>query len=215
MGNRAAGWPLDDGVGGLFWESPVCDSKGEAMSSSQALQIDLGAVGVRPLLDVPQWYAIRTRSRHEKMVAEQLEKQSIESFLPLVKRTRKWSDRTKEVALPLFSGYTFARLLFFSPDRLRVLQTHGVAGFVGVNGVGTTIPESQIQDIRTLLASKVPFEEHPFLRVGQRVRIRGGCLDGVEGVLAAHNGDKSLMISLEPIQRSLSIRIQGYALEAA
>jgi transcriptional antiterminator NusG len=182
------------------------------MSSGSTVQVDSGMSGATTVA-VPQWYAIRTRSRHEKMVADQLQRQEIESFLPLVKRTRKWSDRTKEVELPLFSGYNFVRLAFASPDRLRVLQTHGVAGFVGINGCGTAIPDSQIQDIRTVLASNVPFEEQPFLRVGQRVRIRGGALDGVEGILSAQNEDRSLVISLEPIQRSLSVRIQGYAVE--
>ncbi len=168
-----------------------------------------------PFACEPQWYAIRTRSRHEKVVSEQLEQQGIENFLPLVKRTRKWSDRMKEVEMPLFSGYNFVRIVLSSPQRLRVLQAHGVAGFVGTRGAGIAIPESQIRDIRTLLANDVPFEEHPLPKVGERVRIRGGCLDGVEGVLAAHNGDLSLTISLEPIQRSISIRIQGYDLEAA
>ncbi|MBZ5679788.1 MAG: UpxY family transcription antiterminator [Acidobacteriia bacterium] len=183
------------------------------MSSSPKLQTELGDSITTALSAHPQWYAIRTRSRHEKMVAEQLQRQEIESFLPLVKRTRKWSDRTKEVELPLFSGYNFVRVALTSPDRLRVLQTHGVAGFVGINGCGTAIPDGQIEDIRTLLASKVPFQEQPFLRVGQRVRIRGGSLDGVEGILSAQNEDRSLVISLEPIQRSLSVRIQGYAVE--
>ena len=168
-----------------------------------------------PFLYQPQWYAIRTRSRHEKMVSEQLEQQGIETFLPLVKRTHKWSDRMKEVELPLFAGYNFVRVVLSSPERLRVLKAHGVAGFVGIHGSGTPIPESQIEDVRTLLASKVPFEERTFLTVGQRVRIRGGSLDGVEGVLEAQNGDQSLIISLEPIQRSLSIRIQGYTVEVA
>src|ERR1700682_160467 len=118
----------------------------------------------------PEWYAIRTRSRHEKMVSQQLEQQGIETFLPLVKRTHKWSDRTKEVELPLFAGYNFVRVVQSSPERLQVLRAHGVAGFVGINGSGTAIPESQIQDTRTLLASKVDFKEHTFLRVGQRVR---------------------------------------------
>jgi transcription antitermination factor NusG len=149
------------------------------------------------------------------MVSDQLEQKGIETFLPLVKRVQKWSDRIKEVEWPLFAGYNFVRVVLSSPERLRVLRAHGVVGFVGINGSGTAIPESQIQDIRTLLASKVPFEEHPFLKVGQRVRIRGGSLDGVEGVLAAQNGDQSLVISLEPIQRSLSIRVQGYIVEAA
>jgi transcription antitermination factor NusG len=183
------------------------------MSSGNAVQTAMDGIGLSPVVEPAQWYAIRTRSRHEKMVADQLEKLGVENFLPLVKRTRQWSDRTKEVELPLFSGYTFVRVVLSSPDRLRVLQTHGVAGFVGINCCGTAIPDNQIEDIRTLLASDIPFEEQPFLRVGQRVRVRGGALDGVEGILSAQNDDHSLVISLEPIQRSLSVRIQGYSVE--
>ncbi len=183
------------------------------MSSGQAVKTAPDAIGASPLIEQAEWYAIRTRSRHEKMVADQLEKMGVESFLPLVKRSRQWSDRVKEVELPLFSGYTFVRVVLSSPDRLRVLQTHGVAGFVGINSCGTPIPENQIEYIRALLASELPFEEQPFLRVGQRVRIRGGALDGVEGILSAQNDDRSLVISLEPIQRSLSVRIQGYTVE--
>ena len=182
------------------------------MSSGQTLQMDFGAVGGGLLLETPQWYAIRTRSRHEKMVAEQLEQQSIESFLPLVKRTHKWSDRTKEVELPLFTGYNFVRLALCSPDRLRVLKTHGVAGFVGVRGLGIPIPEAQIASLKTVVVKQVPFQDYPFLQIGQRVRIRGGALDGVEGILA-QKGDRTLVISVEPIHRSLSISIDGYRVE--
>lgn len=183
------------------------------MSSSAVAQAVVGQQAAEVLAAAAQWYAIRTRSRHEKMVADQLERQGIESFLPLVKQARQWSDRVKEVDLPLFAGYTFVHIELSSRDRLRVLQTHGVAGFVGINCCGTPIPDSQIQDIRTLLASKEPFEEQPFLQVGQRVRVRGGALDGVEGILSARNDDRSLVISLEPIQKSLSVRIQGYTVE--
>jgi len=186
------------------------------MSSSCAqVAVQLDSLRPLPFAGQAQWYAIRTRSRFEKIVSEQLELQGIECFLPLVRRTHKWSDRVKEVELPLFSGYSFVRIDLSSPERLRVLKAHGVVGFVGVHGTGTAIPESQIRDIRTVLQNNIPFEEHHLPKVGQRVRIKGGCLDGVEGVLAAHHGDQSLMILLEPIQRSLSIRIQGYALEAA
>ena len=182
------------------------------MSSGQLLQMDFGAVGGGLLLETPQWYAIRTRSRHEKIVADQLEKQSIESFLPLVKRSHKWSDRTKEVELPLFAGYNFVRLTLSSADRLRVLKTHGVAGFVGVRGIGIPIPETQIETLKTVLVKEIPFQEYPFLQVGQRVRIRGGALDGVEGILA-QKGDRNLVISVEPIHRSLSISVEGYRFE--
>ena len=181
------------------------------MSTSQALQIDFGVVG-GSLLETPQWFAIRTRSHHEKIVADQLAQQRIESFLPLVKKTHNWSDRKKVVELPLFSGYTFARLVLRSGDRLRVLQTHGVAGFVGIRDIGIPVPEGQIESLRTLLANEIPMKEYPFLQVGQRVRVRGGALDGIEGTLAAKDG-RTLVISVEPIHRSLSISIDGYDVE--
>jgi transcription antitermination factor NusG len=165
------------------------------------------------LAEQRHWYALRTRSRHEKMVNEQLENQGLESFLPLVKRMQKWSDRKKEVEWPVFSGYSFVRMDFSSPERLKVLKTYGVVGFVGVRSVGVPIPDNQIADIRTLLASGVPFEERMFLRVGQRVRIRSGALAGVEGILSSYDKQQSLVISVDLIRRSLSVRLQGYAVE--
>jgi transcription antitermination factor NusG len=84
-----------------------------------------------------------------------------------------------------------------------------------MKNIGLPIPDSQMQDIRTLLASDVPFEERSFLRVGQRVRIRGGSLDGVEGILSSQDQNQSLVVSVDLIQRSLSVRIQGYEVEPA
>lgn len=165
-------------------------------------------------LETAQWFAVRTRSRHEKLVARQLESQGIESFLPIVTQTRAWSDRRKQVETPLFSGYTFLRMIHSSDERVRVLKTQGVVSFVGVRGTGTPIPDHQIDDIKALVTSRLPYEERPYLRIGQRVRVRGGALDGVVGILVAENGDRSLVISIEPIQRSLSVRVAGYDVEA-
>src|SRR4030081_3339127 len=119
------------------------------MNSGQAFQAYFGGVGAGALLEQPQWYAIHTRSRHEKMVAEQLERQSIESFLPVEKRTHKWSDRTREVELPLFSGYSFVRVVLCSPDRLRVLQTHGAARGVGIRRLGIRSCRSELLCLKT------------------------------------------------------------------
>lgn len=166
------------------------------------------------MLDPACWYAVRTRSRHEKLVARQLETQGIESFLPLLTQTHKWSDRSKQVETPLFSGYAFLRMVHSSDERVRVLRTQGVVSFVGVQGCGTPIPDHQIEDIKTLIASRFPYEERPFLQIGQRVRVRGGALDGMQGILVAENGDRSLVISVEPIQRSLCVRVAGYEVEA-
>ena len=160
-----------------------------------------------------RWYALRTRSRHERVVIQQLTAQGFETFLPTVTEIHRWSDRKKKVELPLFSGYTFVRFLYTPTERVRVLQAHGAVGLVGVKGAGTPIPENQIDDIRKLLANNVPLSRHGFLRIGQRVRIRGGALDGVEGILIAENGDRSLVISVDPIQRALSIRVEGYDVE--
>jgi transcription antitermination factor NusG len=126
---------------------------------------------------------------------------------------RQWSDRRKEVELPLFPGYAFVRVSYFSGDRVRVLRATGVVSFVGPNAPGSSIPDEQIDAIRTLLVGKVSVNNHPFLKVGQRVRIRGGSLSGVQGILMAVNGLRSLVISVEPIQRSLSIRLDGYEVE--
>jgi transcription elongation factor/antiterminator RfaH len=159
------------------------------------------------------WYAVRTRSRHEKLVARQLEKQGIQAFLPVVTKTNQWSDRRKQVEEPLFSGYAFVRLDHSSVDRVRVLQTQGVVNFVGVQGSGIPIPDQEIDNISTLLASKVSYQERPYLHVGQRVKVVGGALDGLEGILTAENTDRSVVISIGLIQRSLSVRVAGYNVE--
>jgi hypothetical protein len=86
---------------------------------------------------------------------------------------------------------------------------------VGPHGEGTPIPDEQIEFVRTLLARKVPFASHPFLKVGQRVRIRGGSLDGLEGIFKSQNGKNTLILSLDAIQRSLSIHLNGYDIEVA
>jgi transcription termination/antitermination protein NusG len=177
------------------------------------------AVAVQPEVhqmhgQAPCWYAIRTRSRHEKMVARQLDGLLIENFLPLCNTLQRWSDRRKQVELPLFPGYTFVRVVYSPGERVRVLRTHGVAGFVGTQGRGIPIPDQQIHDIKTLLSQKVPVEAHTALQVGQRVRIRGGALDGVEGILQAQKNERILVISINPIQRAISINLDGYDIEA-
>ncbi|HTZ81879.1 MAG TPA: UpxY family transcription antiterminator [Candidatus Acidoferrales bacterium] len=159
------------------------------------------------------WYAVRTRSRHEKLVARQLEKQGIQAFLPLVSKINQWSDRRKQVEQPLFSGYAFVRLNHSSNDRIRVLRTQGVVSFVGVQGSGVPIPDQEIDNITTLLASNITYQERPYLQVGQRVRVCGGALDGLEGILTAENSDRSVVISIGLIQRSLSVRVAGYSVE--
>lgn len=159
------------------------------------------------------WYAVHTQARHEKMVEHKLRERGIETFLPLVTETHRWSDRNKKVQLPLFGSYVFARLTPSKVERLRVLTIGGVFSFVGVRGEGTPIPDTQIEAVRALVNGGLLWSTHPFLKIGQRVRIRSGALDGVEGILIDRAGDSTLVISVDAIQRSLSVRVEGYDVE--
>ena len=160
-----------------------------------------------------KWYAIRTRSRHEKVAARELDAQGIAVFLPLTTSIRQWSDRRTKVEMPLFPGYAFVRVDYFSGDRVRVLRTTGVVDFVGQKAEGSSIPDEQIESIRTILIRNVPVKDHPFLNVGQRIRVRNGALSGVEGILVAVKGTRQLVISVEPIHRSLCISLDDYQIE--
>jgi transcription antitermination factor NusG len=159
------------------------------------------------------WYAVQTRARHEKSVAFRLQERGVTTFLPLVTETHRWSDRKKVVEVPLFNCYLFAKIAPTNPDRLRVLQLEGVLSLVGKRGEGTPIPDGQIESVRLLLDEKLPWGSHPFLKIGQRVRIRSGALDGMEGILVSCNGDRTLVISVDAIQRSLAVRVEGYDVE--
>jgi transcription termination/antitermination protein NusG len=159
------------------------------------------------------WVAVQVRSRHEKVVAAQLEKKGIENYLPLVTERRQWSDRSKSISLPLFPNYIFARCNPAGSDRVHLLQTLGVTRILGSGSIWDEIPEKQLQDVRLLLEQFSSYAPYPFCRAGQRVRIRGGCLDGVEGIFVERNHDQSLVISIEIIQRSVAVRVSGYQLE--
>jgi transcription antitermination factor NusG len=158
------------------------------------------------------WYAIHTRARHEKRVTRQLEEKGILTYLPMLSEHHDWSDRRKNVSVPLFPCYSFVYMPDCITGRIAVLRTPGVINFVGPRGA-SSIPDKQIEDIRAALTQNAGCNRHPFLAVGQRVRIRGGALDGIEGVLMALHGSRRLVISVEAIQQSLAICIQGYQID--
>jgi len=162
-----------------------------------------------------KWYALHTRPRHEKTIAHCLIERGVETFLPTVTEIHSWSDRKKSVQLPLFSCYLFAKFVPNAGDRLRVLRVGGVLGLVGSHGEGTPIPEEQIDAVRAVIEASVSCFPYPFLRIGQRVRIRGGALDGLAGILVSRNGNHTFVISVDAIQRSLAVRVEGYEVEAA
>jgi transcription antitermination factor NusG len=160
-----------------------------------------------------QWYAIHTRARHERSVEYRLRSQGMTTFLPITTEVHRWSDRRKQIEVPLFSCYVFIYSALSLQDRLRVSRDDSVLRLVGVRGEGIPIPDEQIDAVRRLIAQDIPWSFHPFLKAGQRVRIRGGALDGIEGIFLSRSGDDQLIVSVAAVQRSLAVRISGYDIE--
>jgi transcription antitermination factor NusG len=161
----------------------------------------------------PLWFAVQTRPRHEKKVSESLGEKGIQNFLPLFRSKRQWTDRSKWIDLPLFAQYVFARIPESVECRVRVLRTDGVIRLAGEAGRGTAIPDEQIANLHTIVKHKIPRSTFDRVRIGERIRIRGGALNGIEGILAAVENDRSLVISIDLIQKSVAIRIEGFEVE--
>jgi transcription termination/antitermination protein NusG len=158
-------------------------------------------------LSEPQWFAVWTRSRQEKSASAMLETLGVPHFLPLKTELRQWSDRKQAVTVPLFSGYLFVHINLAKSNRLEVLNTSGIAGFVGTQMGPSPIPTHQIEDIRTILKTQIDCTVLPLLQEGDPVRVMRGPLAGVEGKLVRTNSSSRLSISIEMIQKSLLVTV--------
>jgi transcription antitermination factor NusG len=153
------------------------------------------------------WYAVSTRSRQEKIAASMLENFEVAHFLPLVEEERQWSDRKQKVTLPLFPGYLFVQIARSNELQLRVLKVPGVVEFVGNRAGPLAIPESEIENVRSLVSYGVGCSPHPFLRAGDRVQVVRGILAGVEGTLIRSGDQSKLVISVEMIRQAISVSV--------
>jgi transcription antitermination factor NusG len=159
----------------------------------------------------PQWYAIQTRSRHEKMVRDQLAAKNITHLLPLWRKRSQWKDRVKIIELPLFTGYLFGH--FALQSRLEILNTVGVARLVSLNGKPEPIPEEQIAVVQKMITERLPYDPHPYLTTGMRVRVKRGVLAGTEGILVAKTRHQRLVISIDLIQKAVAVNIDSADIE--
>lgn len=179
-------------------------------SATQALTYDAMQYGVT---EQPHWYAVQTRSRHEKKVVNEFQEKGITTYLPLLTQVHRWSDRRKVIQVPLFSCYVFFHAALVPHVHSAIVRIAGVLNLVGRQNQGIPIPDCQIENIQILLARNVALTPYPFLKVGQKVRVRGGVLDGIEGYLVV-NESRRLVISVESIHHSLSINVEGHDVEA-
>ena len=157
------------------------------------------------------WYALYTCPRHEKCVAQQIEQRSISCFLPLYRSVRRWKDRRKELELALFPGYVFVRLA--AEDRLRVLQLPSAVRLVSFNGQPAILPDAEIDGLRQRLTGGICVEPHPYLRVGKLVRVRGGPMQGLEGIIVRRKDRCRLVFSLDLIMRSVAVEVDEAEVE--
>jgi transcription antitermination factor NusG len=156
-------------------------------------------------VDAERWYALRVRSRHEKVVQRALQHRGYHEFLPLYLKNSQWSDRNKEVQVPLFPGYVFSQFNF--THRLYILSIPGVLHIVGNGNIAAAVQEHELEAIKRSLALGRAVTPHPFLQVGQRVVVQRGSLTGVEGILLDIKGQSRLIISVALLQRSVAIQI--------
>jgi transcription antitermination factor NusG len=184
-------------------------SKTEGSSPARSDQPVAFNEAVRPeAVASVQWFAIWTRSRHEQVVRDQLEKKKFAAFLPTIPRWSRWKDRKKKIDWPLFPGYCFAR--FDPADALPVLKCTGVVNIVSFDGKPAPIPEFELESIRVLVGSDLQFDPCPLVREGMMVEVVHGPLRGVVGRLIRKDAQRAnLVLSVDLIGQAVSVVVEA------
>jgi transcription antitermination factor NusG len=155
--------------------------------------------------DQGQWFALKTRAQHEKVVRDRLHKQGFEYLLPIQTRLSQWHDRKKVIEVPLFPGYCFAR--FSVHNRNTVIQLPGVAYIVGRAGFSEVIPDEEIDALRSLTKCGMPYEAAMCLSEGDPVEIIRGPLAGVRGNLVRKERTHYVIIGVQLLQQGATVKI--------
>jgi len=157
------------------------------------------------LSSVEHWYALQVRSRKESAVATELQAKGFECFLPIYTSVRQWSDRVKQVELPLFPGYLFCR--FGLSNRQPLVVTTGVLQIVGIGKSPAPLDDAEINALQLAAASELPRQPWPYLSAGTRVRVIHGNLSGLDGILINFKGNHRVVLSVSLLQRSVALEI--------
>lgn len=157
------------------------------------------------LMDGSSWWALYTRHQHEKMVADMLTLKGFEVFLPLYESVRRWKDRKKTLALPLFPCYVFVRGDL--RRKLQVVTTPGVHMVLRRGEKIAVVPDSEIEAIQRAVEGQFAVEPHPFLQCGTVVRVKRGSLEGVQGILIRKKGLHRLVLSVDMLAKSVAVEI--------
>lgn len=161
--------------------------------------------------DEHRWFALTAKHQHEPTVAKLLGAKGFGVFHPTYTEIRKWKDRNKALELPLFPGY-----VFFSGEpgrRVEILSTPGVFSIVAFGDTAAEISGEEIEAIRRAIDGRLPLKPHPFLTVGDRVRVTQGPLAGVSGILQRQKDSCRLVLSVELLGRSAAVEIEAAIVE--
>jgi transcription antitermination factor NusG len=153
-----------------------------------------------------EWYAAYVKHHHERKAADLLERKGIEVFLPQQKVVHRWKDRDKALSLPLFPGYLFLQCGL--QDKAKIISTPGVFFLVENGGRACPVPRQEIDSIRRIVKDGLQVQAHAFINAGDRVRICGGPLAGVTGILTRIKNQYRVVLTVELLQKALSIEVE-------
>ena len=151
----------------------------------------------------PRWYAVHTRSHHERTVHKELGAQNFEVYLPEYRTMSRRKDRKKEIRRPLFPGYIFVRTPLSGGRRIAVLQTKGVVRIIGTGVKPVPVPDHELESVRLLLSNSEDAGPCPVAEKGQLVQVMEGPLRGVIGMVQAAKKRK-IIVSVELVGRAVS-----------
>ena len=152
-----------------------------------------------------RWFAITVKHQHERRVEDALSFQNFEALAPVYRAQHRWSDRVKEIDLPLFAGYLFCRFAYL--ERARVLNTPGVRRIVGFRDAAAPVDDAEMASIQAMQRSGAPVRPWPYLKPGDRVRVERGPLRGLSGTLIREKDLFRLVIGVELLQRSIAAEV--------
>jgi len=161
-------------------------------------------------LSEQRWYALTVPYQHERQTEKALQSKGLETLLPVYRSRRQWSDRVKDVEIPLFAGYVLCH--FDLNDRIHVMDTPGVARIVGFGGMPAALEDSEIGSIQQMVLWKLPLAPWPYLKAGDRVRVEHGPMRGQEGTLVRTKDSLHLVINIDVLQRSVAVQVDREAI---
>lgn len=159
----------------------------------------------------PCWFVLTVKPQHERAARQELTLHSLDAYVPFYQTKRRWSDRVKTVELPLFPQYVFSR--FPIGYRSKVMALPSVSTIVSFGGVPTPISHREIDILKRLTSEAFPLMPWPFLRIGQRVRVREGPLMGLEGILVREKAAYRVVVSIEMLHRGVAVELERKLLE--